>query len=135
MERTLFSGTRVLIADDSQTAIRLISRIVRQQFDLVAAVRDGQAAIDAVLDHRPDVLLLDILMPVLDGIQAARRLTALGVATKIVMLSGLENQAIIEAALAAGASGFVFKSTMASDLLRAIADVLTGRTFVSTHLK
>ncbi len=135
MERTLFSGTRILIADDSQTAIRVISRIVRRQFDLVAAVGDGQAAIDAVLDHRPDVLLLDILMPVMDGIQAARRLTGLGVATKIVMLSGLENQAIIEAALAAGASGFVFKSTMSSDLLRAIADVLTGRTFVSTHLK
>ena len=83
MERKLFGAARIVIADDSQAVRRVASRIVRKQFDVVAMVGDGEAAIEAVIHHRPDVLLLDILMPVLDGIHAARRLTAMGTASKI----------------------------------------------------
>jgi DNA-binding NarL/FixJ family response regulator len=122
---------RVVIGENNEAMMRTISRIVQLHCDVHAEVRDGQGAIDAVLTLQPDVLVLDIVMPVLDGIQVARRLRALNSDCRVVILTGLEDQEYIDAAILAGANGFVFKRRMASDLLRAIGEVLAKRTFVS----
>jgi DNA-binding NarL/FixJ family response regulator len=131
METKESARPRVVVADDSESMARIVSRIACLQFEVVGVARDGQAAIDAVQRLRPDVLVLDIFMPVYDGIQVVRRLKAQKSVSRIVILTGLENQEYMDAAMAAGANGFVFKSRIASDLLRAIGDVLAGRKFMS----
>jgi two-component system response regulator DegU len=127
-----YARPRVVVADEHEMA-RIISRIVGLQFEVIKVVHDGQSAIDAVLNLQPDVLVMDVLLPLLDGIQVVRRLKALKTISRVVMLTGLENKEHMDAAMTAGASAFVFKTKMASDLLRAIGEVLAGRTFVSTH--
>jgi DNA-binding NarL/FixJ family response regulator len=111
--------------------IRVASRILGPHFDLLEAVADGKSAVDAVLLHRPDVAVLDILMPVLDGIQATRKLVKQGARARIVVLSGLEEEQYVNAALEAGARAFVFKRRVNHDLAFAINEVLQGRTFIS----
>jgi DNA-binding NarL/FixJ family response regulator len=95
-------------------------------------VANGQAAVEAALELPPDLIVLDILMPVLDGIQVVRQLRAAGSSCRVLMLTGLEDKDFASAALEAGANGFVFKSRMGIDLLHAIEEVLEGRTFVSS---
>jgi DNA-binding NarL/FixJ family response regulator len=131
METRESARPRVVVADDSESMIRIVSRLACLQFEVVGVARDGQAAIDAVQRLRPDVLVLDIFMPIFDGIQVVRRLKAQKSDSRIVILTGLEKQEYMDAAMTAGASGFVFKSRMASDLLRAIGEVAAGRKFVS----
>jgi DNA-binding NarL/FixJ family response regulator len=130
-ETKWFWRPRVVVAEDSEMMARTISRIVRLQCDVIKVVRDGQSAIDAALELHPDVLLLDIQMPVLDGIQVVRRLRALNCICRIVMVTGFEDQEFIDASIIAGANGFVFKSALTGDLLHAIEEVLAERTFVS----
>jgi len=122
---------RVIVAEDSEMMALTISRIVRSHCEVVRVVRDGPSAITAVLELQPEVLLLDIQMPVLDGIQVVRRLRTLNCTCRIVMVTGFEDEEFINASILAGATGFVFKSKMAGDLLRAIREVLLERTFVS----
>ena len=126
-----FWRPRVVVAEDSEMMARTISRIVQLHCDVVRVVRDGRSAIDAIQELQPDVLLLDIQMPVLDGIQVVRRLRALNCTCRIVIVTGFEDQEFIDASIAAGANGLVFKSTMTGDLLHAIEEVLAERTFVS----
>jgi DNA-binding NarL/FixJ family response regulator len=83
------------------------------------------------MELRPDVVVLDILMPALDGIQITRRLTAMRTKSRIVVLTGLEDQGYVKAALKGGAHAFVFKRRMASDLLQAINGAIDGRFFLS----
>jgi DNA-binding NarL/FixJ family response regulator len=123
---------RVLLADDSEPIIWAISRLLADKFDVVGHARDGAKAIKAAIQLKPDVIVMDIMMPKLDGIQATRRLKRMNSPTKIVVLSGLVDQDFVEAALAAGANGFVFKSRAAQDLPLAIQAAFAGRTFAST---
>jgi DNA-binding NarL/FixJ family response regulator len=124
---------RVLLADDSERIIQAVSNLLAEEFEVVGCVRDGAEAIKAVIRLRPDVIVMDIVMPKQDGIQAARYLNQMNSPTKIVFLSGLEDQEYVEASLAAGASGFVFKCRAAHDLSLAIHEALAGRVFVSTR--
>jgi len=124
---------RVLLADDSQRVIQAISTLLAEEFEVVGCAHDGAEAIKAVIRLKPDVIVMDIVMPKQDGIQAARRLNQMNCPTKIIVLTGLEDQDYVEASLAAGASGFVFKCRAAVDLSRAVHEVLAGRVFVSTR--
>jgi len=124
---------RVLLADDQQGVLDAISRVLGGQFDIVAAVHDGEQAIEAADRLSPDLLLFDISMPVVSGIEAAARLK-LGKAActaKLIFVTVHEDPDYVEAAFAAGALGYVVKHRLAVDLLPAIREVLQGRTFVS----
>ena len=94
-------------------------------------VADGNQAVDAVLVLNPDVLIIDISMPVLDGLHAAARLQKANCRTKIIFLTIHEGQEYVAAALHVGASGYVTKSRLAADLVPAIRAALQGRTLVS----
>lgn len=122
---------RVLLADDNQSVLTLISQILGENFDVVGAVLNGAAAIEAVNELKPDVLVLDVIMPVLDGIDAAKRVRKAGAVTKIVFLTSLEDPIHIDAVLKANADGVVFKSRLTDDLARAIKAALAGDIFVS----
>jgi len=122
---------RVVLADDHQAVIDRVRQTLGDGFDVVDAVGDGEQAIDAVRLLSPDVLVIDISMPVLDGLAAARRLQALHCRTKIVFLTVHADRDFVEAALAAGASGYVLKAVLTRDLVPAINAVLEGSAFVS----
>jgi DNA-binding NarL/FixJ family response regulator len=123
---------RILLADDSEQILRAVSRLLDVQFEVIGSVLNGEQAIEATLRLKPDVLVLDIMMPVMDGLEAARCLKKVGAATKIVFLTGLEDHAIMETAMEAGGNGYVFKSQLLTDLPLAIHAALGGRSFLST---
>lgn len=113
--------------------LKTVSDILTPHFDVVAAVTDGRAALNAAALENPDVALLDIAMPVLDGIQAAREITHRTARTKIVFLTGLEDDDYVSEALTMGAQGYVFKRRMQSDLVPAVNLALNGHFFVSPY--
>jgi DNA-binding NarL/FixJ family response regulator len=117
---------RVLIADDFPNILDCVANILSKDCDVVASVSDGLAAVDGAIMLQPDVIVLDISMPVLSGLEAAARLTAAGSPARIVLLTVHEDPDFLEAARSAGAHGYVIKRTMTTDLLPAIRTVLNG---------
>jgi DNA-binding NarL/FixJ family response regulator len=128
------SKIRVLLADDNETVLAELRRELANEFDIVGAVENGQEAIEAVVRLDPDVLVLDITMPILNGIQASACIRKSSPRTKILFLTIHEQAEYISAAFAAGACGYVTKRRLASDLARAIREVFQGDTFLSQSL-
>ena len=122
---------RVLLADDYEDFLVVTAQLLEPEFDVVQTVGDGQALLAAAARLDPDVVVLDISMPVLNGLEAARQLKAKASRAKIVFLTVHRDPDYIRAALAAGALGYVVKCRLASDLLLALREVLAGRSFVS----
>jgi DNA-binding NarL/FixJ family response regulator len=122
---------RILLADDQPEILARVARLLEQEFDVVGAVSNGQSVIDAVPRLNPDLLVLDISMPVLNGLEAAKRLQELVPKPRVVFLTVHNEPDIVEAAFKAGASGYVSKIEILSDLLPAVRKVLAGHTFVS----
>ena len=122
---------RLLIADDHQGMRENIRRLLGREFDIVGEFGDGQQVLAAVDDLCPDVLVLDISMPRLGGIEAAERLHSMGRQAKIVFLTMHDDADYAHAALATGALGYVVKTRMVSDLGKAIRHALKGQRFVS----
>jgi DNA-binding NarL/FixJ family response regulator len=121
------SSPRVLIADDQalvRTGFRLI--LAARGIDVVGEAADGAGAVAAVGELRPDVALLDIRMPVMDGLEAARRILAADPGCRVIMLTTFDLDRYVYAALAAGASGFLLKDVTPEHLAAAIRLVGTG---------
>lgn len=125
------SKARIVLADDVEWVRRLTNLLLFPYFDVVAMVGDGEAAIDAVARLKPDVLVLDIVMPLLDGLKTAQHLRDTESTTKVVFLTGYEDGNYAEAAMNSGASAVVFKSLLVADLPVAIRAALKGKKFVS----
>jgi DNA-binding NarL/FixJ family response regulator len=122
---------RVLVADDLAPVLGAVAELLQDSFDVVAMVSDGKAALDAVLALEPDLVVLDISMPGLSGLDVAKELRNRANKTKIVFLTVHEDSGIMAACLSAGAFGFVLKELMATDLIPAMNEALAGRVFVS----
>jgi DNA-binding NarL/FixJ family response regulator len=119
---------RVLIADD-QELVRTGFRVIlsaEPDIDVVGEAGDGHQAIDAVLTRRPDVVLMDIRMPNLDGIEATRRITTGRAAPSVLILTTFDLDEYVYDALRAGASGFLLKDACADELLQAVRVVAAG---------
>lgn len=117
------SRCKIQIADDAQE-IRSLIRVyleVDGRFDVAAEAGDGQQAIDAAAGEYPHVVLLDISMPVLDGLQALPRIRAMAPLTKVVILSGLDDPDVKASALAAGAKRFFVKTSNLKDVIEEVA--------------
>ena len=123
---------QVVLADDHPAMAAKVRRTMCEECDVIAAVEDGKQAVAAVLALDPDILVMDISMPVLDGLQAARDLQKTKCRAKIVFLTIHEDHDYVDAAFSAGASGYVTKARLSTDLVPAIQEVMQGRTFVST---
>jgi DNA-binding NarL/FixJ family response regulator len=126
---------RVLLADDHADFLAAVVNHLGPHFDVVSAVGDGEALLDAAARLEPDLIVLDISMPVLNGIGAATRLKAMGSPARIVFLTVHADPDYVRAALGAGALGYVLKSELASDLLPCLQEVLVGRSFVSSAIR
>jgi DNA-binding NarL/FixJ family response regulator len=123
---------RVLIADDHQQMLEYVCGLLSADCcEVVGAVNDGQATLEAALRLRPDVVVLDISMPVMNGIQAAKRLLEANPGARIVFLTVDKDPETCQAALQTGALGYVLKPRLGSDLIPAIKLAHAGQRFVS----
>jgi DNA-binding NarL/FixJ family response regulator len=125
---------RVLLADDHEAILEQIRAVLGQEFEIVGTVKNGQDALLETQRLDPDVLVIDISMPVIDGLQAARHLQSKKLQTKVVFLTVHEDEDFVNAAFAAGASAYVTKPRITTDLVSAIRDALAGRRYVSESI-
>jgi DNA-binding NarL/FixJ family response regulator len=125
------SRARVLIADDHQILAEGLRGLLEPEFEVVGVVADGRGLVAAARSHRPDVIVADVTMPSLNGIEAAVQLRDLGVEAKVVFLTMHRDVAYARQALDAGAAGFVLKHSVASELITAVREALRGQTYVT----
>jgi DNA-binding NarL/FixJ family response regulator len=122
---------RILLADDFPPFLEQTDKFLRNDYEIVGFARDGGEALNLCLALSPDILLLDLAMPVLCGLEVAARLKELGCASRIIFVTGQEDHDFVEEAFSLGASGYVLKCRIAIDLLPAIDAALKGSTFTS----
>ena len=122
---------KLLIVENHPAMRAKVASLLQPDFDVVASVPEGLAALEAASRFLPDLVILDVSMPILDGPDVARRLKAQGCNAKIVFISVARNLDQIMACLEAGGDAYVSKIRLATDLIYAISEVLAGRRFVS----
>jgi DNA-binding NarL/FixJ family response regulator len=121
---------KVLLADNHPQVLKIVAHVLASDFDVVGAVSDGRQALDLSVRLDPDVILLDIGMPELDGFQTLQELRRTGSRAKVVMLTMYDSDAYITSAVNEGAQGYVSKSCIYTDLVSAIDHALDERCFV-----
>jgi DNA-binding NarL/FixJ family response regulator len=124
------------VVDDYEPWLRFVSTALREQpeLEVVAQVSDGLEAVQQAERLQPDIILLDIGLPTLNGIEAARRIREVSPTSKILFVSENRSPDIAEEALSTGAGGYVVKSDAGSELLPAVKAVLEGKRFISASL-
>jgi DNA-binding NarL/FixJ family response regulator len=122
---------RVVVADDLPSVLATVAALLREPFDVVDMVSDGRAAVEATLALKPDLVVLDISMPGMSGIEAAIELRKRGSNAKIVFLTVHQDIDILQACQAAGGLGYVVKLSMDEDLITAMREALAGHMFTS----
>ena len=128
------SKIRILLADDYRPLLESVMRVLRPEFEIVGEAQNGQALVEAALKLKPDVIVTDISMPILNGIEATKRLREAGSTSKIVFLTVLSDPASIVTCMATGALGYVIKARIITDLEPAIREAVAGRIFMSPAL-
>jgi DNA-binding NarL/FixJ family response regulator len=128
---TTVNRPRVLLADDHPAIIQRASHLLRASFDVVAITRNGADLINEAMRLNPDVIVADITMPIVNGIQAAHELREAGSSAKFVFLTVHQQTEFLEASRSEGALGYVVKSRMHTDLIPAIEQALAGAQFIS----
>ena len=126
--------TRVLLADDHAVVAQALEALLKDSFDLVGVVYDGRALVEAAESLRPDVVVTDISMPLLNGLDAIRQIRTRRPNVKIVVLTMHKETQLAVDAFRAGASGYVLKVSPGEELITAIEQVALGRAFVTTLL-
>jgi DNA-binding NarL/FixJ family response regulator len=122
---------RVVVADDHRAMLETLVRMLSSDFNVVSAVSDGLAVVTAATELAPDLLVLDIAMPCLNGIAAAVRARESGSTAKVVFVTNLHDREFVRESLALGGAAFVVKDRLVADLIPAIRHVLAGQSFVS----
>jgi DNA-binding NarL/FixJ family response regulator len=123
---------RILLADDHKLVLERAAALLQSTFDVVGAARTGREMISEAIRLNPDVIVADISMLGLSGIEAAHQLYERGSAAKLVFLTIHSNDEFVNACLAEGALGYVVKSRMKRDLIPAINAALSGQSFISS---
>jgi len=126
---------RAIIADDFPDMLDAVAQQLASEYTIIATVGDGVALVECARKLAPDLLVTDISMPRLSGIEALRRLRDVGIQIPAVVLTVSEDQALVNEALSLGVRGFVLKSLLACDLLLAAREALAGRSFISERLR
>jgi DNA-binding NarL/FixJ family response regulator len=122
---------RVLLADDHTLLLGAYEKLLAPECDIVGQVSDGRALVDAAQKLKPDVIILDIGMPLLNGLEAARQIKPVLRNVKLVFLTMHEDADLAAEAFRSGASAYVLKRSAASELLTAIREVMKGRSYVT----
>jgi DNA-binding NarL/FixJ family response regulator len=126
--------TTVLLADDHAIVVEGLRRVLEVHFNVVGVVGDGLALVKAAEELRPDLIVVDVSMPLLNGIEATRQIRATNQQTKIVFLSMHPDLVYVSEALQAGASAYVLKSSAGIEIVAAIRVALQGERFVTPSI-
>jgi DNA-binding NarL/FixJ family response regulator len=128
------SRVRVLLADDHRMVTEGLKSLLAVEFDLIGVVEDGRAMVDAAKEHKPDVIVADITMPHLNGIEALEEIEKFDLDVRVIFLTMHRDVAYARRALEAGAAGFVLKHSAAEELVLAVRAAMLGRTFITPTL-
>jgi len=134
-EGSIVARISILLVDDNGAMLTDLRDELSDEFKIAGTAENGEEAVREVLRLDPDVLVLDITMPVMNGLQVASHLSDMRHRTRVVFLTIHEEPEYISAAFSAGACGYVTKRRLASDLAHAIREVFDGRTFLSPSLQ
>jgi DNA-binding NarL/FixJ family response regulator len=126
---------RILLADDHAVVCAGFQKLLEADYEVVGFVGDGRALIEAAMKSSPDLVILDIAMPLLNGLDAGRKLKALIPGVKILFLTMHSDSDIAKEALNLGALGYVLKTSLPSELLKAVAVVVKGGRYVTKHVR
>jgi DNA-binding NarL/FixJ family response regulator len=126
---------RLLIADDHTILLEGLKALLAPEFEVVATAGDGRAVLEAAEKYRPDAILLDISMPGMNGIEAARHLKQSNPDSRLIILTMHGDLSFVSAAFEAGASAYVLKQSAASELVTALHDVESGRRYISAAIQ
>ena len=125
---------RILLADDHTLLAEAFKLVLETEFDVVGTVGDGHSLLRAVQTLRPDVVLLDLFMPYMDGLEAGQKLKSSYPGVKIIVLSVCDNAKTAAGCLNSWASGYLLKKSMGTELVRAIKDVVRGIKYITPIL-
>jgi len=126
---------RVLLADRHQNMLEGIRNMLETVFDVVVMVADEKSLLDSLEKVSPDLVVVDLSLPITEEVNVPRQIKKLSPEVKIIILSVHDEQIVVDDCLTAGATGFVLKRTAANDLIPAVREVLKGRTYVSPSLE
>lgn len=129
------SRTRILLADDHAMVVEGLRALLQNTYEIVGVAADGRAMLEVACKLHPDVIVVDVSMPSLNGLDAAERLITLLPNVKLVFLTMQDNSNLAAAALRLGAVGYVLKHSAASELMTAISAVLEGKSYVTPKLR
>jgi DNA-binding NarL/FixJ family response regulator len=130
----MINRSRILIADDHNLVAELCRNLLEAEFHVVGTVSDGRALVRAALELKPDVIVIDIAMPILNGLDAGRRIKTMLPGVKLVYLTMNPDVDVAAEAFARGASGYLLKTCAAAEMVVAVRDVLRGKTYLSKTL-
>ena len=125
---------RVMLADDHTILVEAFRKLLEPHCEIVAAVADGRALLETATELKPDVIVADISMPLMNGLEAGLRLKELLPAMKLIFLTMNEDHDLAVEALRCGASGYLLKTSAASELIRAIQLALKGKSYVTPQI-
>ena len=125
------SRPKLLLADDHRMFSQGLQSLLEDEFDLVGAVGDGEALVEAAARLNPDVIIVDISMPVMNGFDAVRQLKKQGVTAKIIFLTMHADDRLLAEAFRCGGTGYVLKQSAGEELITAIRKVLAGHKYVT----
>lgn len=130
----LMHRSRILIADDHTLVADLCRKLLETEFDVVGSVRDGRALVQSAVELRPDVIVVDIAMPNLNGLDAGQQVKEMLPAVKLVFLTMNPDPEVAAEAFRRGASGYLLKTSAASEMVLAVRKVLRGMSYISPRL-
>jgi len=125
---------QVLLADDHPNMLRMVENILEPILEVVGEVPDGKSLLEAAAKLHPDLIVTDISMPILNGIEAVKELKESGCRAKIVFLTVHSDNEFVRACFEAGATGYILKPRIDTDLLIAVQAALEGHSFISPNL-
>lgn len=125
------SRLKILLADDHMMFAQGLQSFLEDEFELVGTVADGQALVEAARELTPDVIVVDISMPVLNGFDAVRQLKKEGCTAKVIFLTMHADAGLMEEALRCGGSGYVLKQSAGEELIYAIGQVIAGHEYIT----
>jgi DNA-binding NarL/FixJ family response regulator len=129
------SKIRIVVADDHEEMLRLVKEVLQPEFEVVATVRNGRDLLHAIKNFKPDVIIADISMPEMSGIEATRKIVEEDAEAKIILLTMHTDRAMAEEGISAGAKGYVFKLAAGRELVPAIYEIIQGRLYISPFVK